>query len=47
VEGRLFAIGGNDGRSLSTVESYDVCSGVWRADMPMPSKRCYLVAVAI
>jgi len=29
VSGRLFAIGGNDGRSLSTVESLDLCSGVF------------------
>jgi hypothetical protein len=27
VNGRLYAIGGNDGRSLSTVESFDLDSG--------------------
>ena len=43
VDGKMYALGGqdNDGSTLSSVECFDVSTGVWSAVAPMSTARCY------
>jgi len=46
VGGKLYAIGGYDGRTLSAVELFDPSSNVWETLAPMPTPRSDFVAAA-
>ena len=47
LEGKLYAVGGEDGSSkLSSVERYDPATNKWEAVAPMGSRRKYLGVAA-
>jgi len=46
VGGKLYAIGGYDGRTLNTVELFDPCGNAWEPLAPMPTPRSDFVAAA-
>lgn len=46
VGGKLYVMGGYDGRTLSEVELFDPRWNTWEILAPMPSPRCDFVAVA-
>ena len=46
VDGRLYAIGGYNGRYLSDVKAYDPASNTWTQMAPMPTPRYLLGVVA-